>query len=139
MVRLLAEIFERRLSRLNRFDMRSQPFLNHIWGSMAVAGIGAHQEKEAAVSCSLSAHYPRGDAALQYGCLPRGLAIGTHLGFCRRMSTVQCSSRATTRVLRMSGMIGIGIIGAGYWGPKHVRNFNELPGTRATMVADLDS
>ena len=35
-------------------------------------------------------------------------------------------------------MIGVGIIGAGYWGPKHVRNFNELPETRATMVADLD-
>ncbi len=35
-------------------------------------------------------------------------------------------------------MIGIGIIGAGYWGPKHVRNFSELPGARATMVSDLD-
>jgi predicted dehydrogenase len=35
-------------------------------------------------------------------------------------------------------MIGIGIIGAGYWGPKHIRNFNELPGCRATMVSDLD-
>jgi len=35
-------------------------------------------------------------------------------------------------------MIGIGVIGAGYWGPKHVRNFSELPGARATMVADLD-
>jgi predicted dehydrogenase len=35
-------------------------------------------------------------------------------------------------------MIGIGVIGAGYWGPKHVRNFNDVPGARATMVADLD-
>src|SRR5260370_34823240 len=35
-------------------------------------------------------------------------------------------------------MIGIGVIGAGYWGPKHVRNFSELPGARATMVSDLD-
>ncbi len=35
-------------------------------------------------------------------------------------------------------MIGIGVIGAGYWGPKHIRNFNELPGARATMVSDLD-
>jgi len=34
-------------------------------------------------------------------------------------------------------MIGVGIIGAGYWGPKHIRNFSELPGVRATMVADL--
>jgi predicted dehydrogenase len=36
-------------------------------------------------------------------------------------------------------MIGIGVIGAGYWGPKHIRNFNELPGTRVTMVSDLDT
>src|SRR5260370_31617201 len=35
-------------------------------------------------------------------------------------------------------MIGTGVIGAGYWGPKQVRNFSELPGARATMVADLD-
>ena len=35
-------------------------------------------------------------------------------------------------------MIGIGVIGAGYWGPKHIRNFSELPGARATMVSDLD-
>jgi predicted dehydrogenase len=43
--------------------------------------------------------------------------------------------QATPEVVRM---IGIGIIGAGYWGPKHIRNFSELPGARATMVADLD-
>jgi predicted dehydrogenase len=35
-------------------------------------------------------------------------------------------------------MIGIGVIGAGYWGPKHVRNFRELPEARVVMVADLD-
>jgi predicted dehydrogenase len=35
-------------------------------------------------------------------------------------------------------VIGIGILGAGYWGPKHVRNFGALPGVRVTMVADLD-
>jgi predicted dehydrogenase len=35
-------------------------------------------------------------------------------------------------------MIGIGVIGAGYWGPKHIRNFSLLPGARATMVSDLD-
>lgn len=35
-------------------------------------------------------------------------------------------------------MIGIGVIGAGYWGPKHVRNFSELPGARVAMVADFD-
>jgi predicted dehydrogenase len=35
-------------------------------------------------------------------------------------------------------VIGVGVIGAGYWGPKHIRNFSELPGARVTMVADLD-
>jgi predicted dehydrogenase len=36
-------------------------------------------------------------------------------------------------------MIGVGVIGAGYWGPKHIRNFSQLPGARLVMVADLDS
>src|SRR3569833_3151216 len=35
-------------------------------------------------------------------------------------------------------MIGIGVIGAGYWGPKHVRIFTELPGSRPVLVADTD-
>lgn len=30
----------------------------------------------------------------------------------------------------------IAVIGCGYWGAKHVRVFNELPGVRLTMVAD---
>jgi predicted dehydrogenase len=34
-------------------------------------------------------------------------------------------------------MIGVGVIGAGYWGPKHIRNFGALPGARVAMVADL--
>ena len=34
--------------------------------------------------------------------------------------------------------IGIGVIGIGYWGPKHVRNFRELPDTRVVMIADVD-
>jgi predicted dehydrogenase len=33
---------------------------------------------------------------------------------------------------------GVGVIGAGYWGPKHARNFAELAGARLAMVADLD-
>jgi predicted dehydrogenase len=40
--------------------------------------------------------------------------------------------------LARGAAIGIGVIGAGYWGPKHVRVFNELPMARVTMVADLD-
>jgi predicted dehydrogenase len=34
-------------------------------------------------------------------------------------------------------VIGVGIIGAGYWGPKHVRVFNELPDAYAAMASDL--
>jgi len=35
-------------------------------------------------------------------------------------------------------VLNIGVIGYGYWGPKLVRNFQEIPATRVTMVADLD-
>jgi predicted dehydrogenase len=35
-------------------------------------------------------------------------------------------------------MIGIGIIGAGYWGPMHVRVFSELSQTRVVALSDLD-
>ena len=34
-------------------------------------------------------------------------------------------------------MIRVGVIGAGYWGPKHIRNFSELPHAQLAMVADL--
>lgn len=34
-------------------------------------------------------------------------------------------------------MIGIGVIGYGYWGPNLVRNFMEVPGCRVLMVSDL--
>ena len=33
-------------------------------------------------------------------------------------------------------MIGVGIIGYGYWGPNLVRNFMEVPGCRVAAVAD---
>jgi predicted dehydrogenase len=36
-------------------------------------------------------------------------------------------------------VLKIGVIGYGYWGPKLARNFQDLPATRVTMVADLDS
>ena len=32
----------------------------------------------------------------------------------------------------------IGVIGCGYWGPKIIRNFHELPETTVAMVSDLD-
>ena len=34
-------------------------------------------------------------------------------------------------------MIGIGVIGYGYWGPNLVRNFNEVTGARVMGVSDL--
>ena len=33
-------------------------------------------------------------------------------------------------------MIGVGIIGYGYWGPNLVRNFSEAIGTRVVAVCD---
>jgi predicted dehydrogenase len=39
---------------------------------------------------------------------------------------------------RRQATIGIGVVGAGYWGPKHIRTFSELPGACVAMVADLD-
>lgn len=34
--------------------------------------------------------------------------------------------------------IKVGVIGCGYWGPKVIRNFHELPETSVDMVSDLD-
>ena len=34
-------------------------------------------------------------------------------------------------------MIGVGIIGFGYWGPNLVRNFYETPGCQVVSVSDL--
>jgi predicted dehydrogenase len=34
-------------------------------------------------------------------------------------------------------MIGVGVIGYGYWGPNLVRNFNEASGSRVVAVSDL--
>jgi predicted dehydrogenase len=43
-----------------------------------------------------------------------------------------------TRTAVEAGRLKIGVIGYGYWGPKLVRNFQELPGTEVTMLADLN-
>lgn len=34
--------------------------------------------------------------------------------------------------------MNIGVIGYGYWGPNLVRNFSEIPGSRVSMVSDLN-
>ena len=36
-------------------------------------------------------------------------------------------------------MINIGVVGCGYWGPKHIRVFHELINAKMMMVCDLDS
>ena len=35
-------------------------------------------------------------------------------------------------------MVKIGVIGCGYWGPKHIRNFHELEEAKLKAVCDLD-
>ena len=34
-------------------------------------------------------------------------------------------------------MIGVGVVGYGYWGPNLVRNLSETPGCRVVAVSDL--
>jgi hypothetical protein len=34
-------------------------------------------------------------------------------------------------------MIGVGVIGYGYWGPNLVRSFAEAPGSRVVSGSDL--
>jgi predicted dehydrogenase len=35
-------------------------------------------------------------------------------------------------------MLQLAVIGAGYWGPNLIRNFNQVPGARVAFVCDLD-
>ncbi|HEY40932.1 MAG TPA: Gfo/Idh/MocA family oxidoreductase [Dehalococcoidia bacterium] len=35
-------------------------------------------------------------------------------------------------------MVSIGVVGCGYWGPKHIRNFHELEDATLATVCDLD-
>lgn len=35
-------------------------------------------------------------------------------------------------------MINVGVVGCGYWGPKHIRNFHELSEANLSAVCDLD-
>jgi len=38
----------------------------------------------------------------------------------------------------LDGTVGVGVIGAGYWGPNIIRALAETPGARVMAVADLD-
>ncbi len=35
-------------------------------------------------------------------------------------------------------MIGVGIVGCGYWGPNVLRNFSLLPDAEVRAICDLD-
>ena len=37
------------------------------------------------------------------------------------------------------GVIGIGVVGYGYWGPNLVRNFASTVGAQVIAICDLDS
>ena len=43
----------------------------------------------------------------------------------------------SSQPLERSGDIRVGMIGAGYWGPKLARNFNEIPGSVLKFISDL--
>ena len=47
------------------------------------------------------------------------------------------ANRAERRADRSDIVIGVGVIGYGYWGPNLVRNFFETPGCRVVSVSDL--
>ena len=35
-------------------------------------------------------------------------------------------------------MVNVGVVGCGYWGPKHIRNFHDLADAKLTAVCDVD-
>jgi predicted dehydrogenase len=45
----------------------------------------------------------------------------------------------TDLIAKETGLVRVGVIGCGYWGPNLVRNFFEAPGSTVAAVADLDS
>lgn len=55
------------------------------------------------------------------------------------MSVAQTNGALVNGVTHTIGerVLNIGVIGYGYWGPKLVRNFQELAQTRVSMLADL--
>jgi predicted dehydrogenase len=40
---------------------------------------------------------------------------------------------------KINDMLQLAVIGAGYWGPNLIRNFNQIPGARVAYVCDLDA
>lgn len=56
----------------------------------------------------------------------------------RARGTIGPVGDETLEVRRHEKSLKIGVIGYGYWGPQLVRNFQDIPLTKVTMVADLD-
>jgi predicted dehydrogenase len=56
----------------------------------------------------------------------------------RPLELVEGDSLLVTQDQMPERVLNIGAIGYGYWGPKLVRNFQELPTARVTMVVDRD-
>lgn len=56
------------------------------------------------------------------------------------MSLVDISAQPHVTSYRpLQRIVKVGVIGYGYWGPKLLRNFQEIPTTQVTMLADLDA
>src|SRR2546425_12490052 len=47
------------------------------------------------------------------------------------------SSGRTSSEKRRDDMVGVGVIGCGYWGPKLVRNFSRASASQVTTVCDV--
>jgi predicted dehydrogenase len=47
------------------------------------------------------------------------------------------SSRPVRRSPGAAGLLQVGVVGFGYWGPNVARNFQEAPGTRLVAISDL--
>ena len=56
----------------------------------------------------------------------------------QKITTGWTQEESLVQAVAPNKVLNIGVIGYGYWGPKLVRNFQELANTRVTMVADLD-
>lgn len=51
--------------------------------------------------------------------------------------TPSVRERAYSAPVQPEGVVGIGVVGYGYWGPNLVRNFSMTPGARLVAVSDL--
>src|ERR1700730_9282452 len=79
---------------------------------------------------------------LSQACLPRLWAPPTRRpSNARKQTSPQRAGDMRTRPGQCgseeAGMIGVAVVGYGYWGPNLVRNFWEVPGVKLVSVCDL--